>query len=219
MDLKIGLTHPGVSTKAEWARSLKQRGNLLFDQSFQFFLENTRYPYWPQNKLPVFPIQKSGETETCQPFVDNVINLIAKDEGYEIKVDGGFHANSTALQSKQRIESAYETVSFSRRKPDVVIYNGNLGGACAISILGDVKGRRSDTADFPDAEIGHILDMSKVLLDEHQFSRTLLYSFLTDGYRFQFFKCERGSNSFTFQSSSVFVGLDGWQVVSGGYFH
>jgi hypothetical protein len=144
---------------------------------------------------------------------DNIIELIASDVGYRIQTDGEFDAFSSSLQSTQTIESSHDKASFSRRKPDVVVYNGNLKGAYAITMLGDVRGCRSAN-DFPDAEVGHILEMSKVLFEEHQFSRTFLYSFLTNGSRFQFFKCFRNSTGrINFQESLVFSGLDGWQVL------
>jgi hypothetical protein len=212
LDLKIGRPYHGVSTEAEWAQDLKNQGRLRYEQSFQAFLETSKYSYWPTNQLPKFPSLKSGESDVCQPFVDGIIDLINLDKGYKIKSDGHFYAKSSSLQSQQTITSAHDKVSYSTRRPDVVIYNGNLRGACAISIIGDVKGCRS-TTDFPDAEVGHILDMSKVLFDEHQFSRTLLYSFLTDGFRFQFFRCSKVNDSFQFESSSVFIGAAGWQVL------
>lgn len=214
LHLKIAQTHHGVSTEAEWAQDLKTQGRLSYDQSFQNFLEASKYSYWPTDQLPAtFPVLKSSESDVCQPFVDDVINLIAADKGFRINTDGQFFSKPSSLNSLHTITSAHDKVSYSARKPDVVIYNGNLKGACAMSIVGDVKGCRS-TTDFPDAEVGHILDMSKVLLDEHQFSRTLLYSFLTDGYRFQFFRCCKDSTgSFEFKASSVFTGLDGWQVL------
>jgi hypothetical protein len=213
LDLKIGRTYHGVSTEAEWAQDLKNRGCLCYDQSFQSFLEQSKYSYWPTNQLPTFPVLKSSESDVCQPFVDHVINLIAANQGFKIKANGQFFSKASSLCPKQTITSAHDKVSYSTRKPDIVIYNGNHRGACAISIVGDVKGCRS-TVEFPDAEVGHILDMSKVLLNEHQFCRTLLYSFLTDGFRFQFFRCSKDSaGSFEFKSSSVFTGLDGWQVL------
>jgi hypothetical protein len=212
LELKIARPYHGVSTEGEWAQDLKSQGRLRYSQSFQEDLEESKYSYWPTNHLPTFPPLKSSELDVCQPFVDEVINLITLDEGYKIETDGQFDAQSSSLHSQQTITSAHDKVSYSKRKPDVVIYNGNLKGACAISIIGDVTGCCS-TADFPDAEVGHILDLSIVLLDEHQFSRTWLYSFLTDGFRFQFFCCSKVYDSFQFQSSSVFSGVDGWQVL------
>ena len=58
-----------------------------------------------------------------------------------------------------------------------------------------------------------MLDMTRQLLMEYQKRRGLMYCFLTDGYRFQFFKVERHrSHDFIFQESNVYEGITGWQV-------
>jgi serine/threonine protein kinase len=77
-----------------------------------------------------------------------------------------------------------------------------------------VKGA-SSKGDFPDAEIGHILDLAKVLLRSYQVFRRVLYCFLTDGERFQFFRVERRIDGFFFQQSSVFSNTMGWQILLG----
>jgi hypothetical protein len=82
-------------------------------------------------------------------------------------------------------------------------------------MVGDVKGGAIDRKSFPEAAIGHILDMGRDLLKEVQFMRNSLICFLTDGNRFQFFKCERrGGGLFEFFESGVYVGVPGWQVLS-----
>jgi trehalose-6-phosphate synthase len=81
-------------------------------------------------------------------------------------------------------------------------------------VLGDVKGCGPRHKDFPEEEIGEILDMGKGILNKEQFTRTTLICFLTDGYRFQFFRCtrsERGSN-ISFEQSAVYGGESGWKV-------
>jgi hypothetical protein len=115
LDLKIGRPYHGVSTEAEWAQDLKRQGRLRFAQSFQAFLETSKYSYWPTNQRPTFPSLKSGESDVCQPFVDEVINLITLDRGYKIKTDGRFDARSSSLQSQQTITSAHDKVSYSTR--------------------------------------------------------------------------------------------------------
>jgi hypothetical protein len=57
--------------------------------------------------------------------------------------------------------------------------------------------------------------MSKELLAKHQVFRNILYCFLTDGQRFQFFKVTRVSDGFNFVESSVFIGTFGWQILLG----
>ena len=84
--------------------------------------------------------------------------------------------------------ASHKVVSFSGRKPDIPCFNGMLrGGGCSITLLGDVKDCGPRNNDFSDVEVGHILDLRTDLLTKEQFTRTFLFCFLTDGYRFQFF--------------------------------
>jgi hypothetical protein len=87
-------------------------------------------------------------------------------------------------------------------------------GGCAITALGDVKGCGARDRDFPEDQVGHILDMGVDLMKKEQFTRTCLYCFLTDGYKFQFFKCSRSQQGgeITYEQSAVYGGVYGWQV-------
>jgi len=79
-------------------------------------------------------------------------------------------------------------------------------------IIGDNK--RRNQGNFADEEIGHILDMTQHLLSHFQKKRQFMYSFLTDGYRFQFFKALRFDDKFKYEYSNVYLGFSGWQAGS-----
>lgn len=96
----------------------------------------------------------------------------------------------------------------------MVAYGGANRGAFAITLIGDCKGVTSLNMDFNDAEIGHILDMSKELLGKFQVFRHVMISFLTDGQRFQFFRVKKESGEFNFSQSTVYTDTFGWQVGS-----
>ena len=107
--------------------------------------------------------------------------------------------------------SPYRKVSFNSRKPDIV---GNLqtnSGSFSIVFIGEVKGR--GTGDFTNSEIGQVLDMSMELLILHS-HRDEVLSFLTDGYRFQFFRVvRRGEGVFNYEMSGIFNKHEGWKVL------
>jgi len=79
-------------------------------------------------------------------------------------------------------------------------------------MLGDVKGcGPRNNKDFPEAEVGHILDMGTDLMTKEQFTRTTLYCFLTDGFKFQFFRCSRNQqgHDISYEQSAVYGGEAG----------
>ena len=80
-------------------------------------------------------------------------------------------------------------------------------GLMLLYFIGDVKGCGPLDADFPSAATGEILDMASDLLKEHQFTRDYMYCFLTDGYKFQFFKCIRADKDLTYEQSEIYVGV------------
>jgi hypothetical protein len=106
--------------------------------------------------------------------------------------------------------TAHTHRSFATRKPDVVAFNTTLRGSSNITLIGDVKGY-STNGDFPDDEVGHVLDMGTTLMELHR-TRARLYCFLTDGYRFQYFSIERDRNDYLYKISGIYVGYEGWQV-------
>lgn len=106
---------------------------------------------------------------------------------------------------------AFDKQSFGRRKPDIVLYSSILGGPLDITFLGEVKGRSGDLS-FPDQEVGHIIDITRDLLENYQVHRSFCYAFLTDCQRFQFFKLTKSQSTLTYEYSRIFHGLEGWNV-------
>lgn len=202
----------GVTSYANFAQRLKEKNKLIFKPEFQIWLQNFQDKWWPCEEVETFPELHQKEAEHCQPFVSRMINTLALNNKHKLLKNGGYSKNPASTQpSPNDVVDAFKSVSFNQRKPDIVMYKANQRGACSITMLGDVKSRNSDN-DFPNEEVGHILDMTIELMTDHQSLRKTFYCFLTDGYRFQFFKCHRVGDSFTFEFSSVFLGESGWQV-------
>mmetsp|Transcript_5496 Transcript_5496/g.5637 ORF Transcript_5496/g.5637 Transcript_5496/m.5637 type:complete len:600 (+) Transcript_5496:989-2788(+) len=203
----------GVTSYANFAQGLKDRNQLIYKQEFQIWLQNSQDKWWPCEEVETFPDLYQKEAEHCQPFVSRMINTLALNNKHKpLKKNGEYSKNPASTQpSLNDVVDAFKSVSFNQRKPDIVMYKANQRGACSITMLGDVKSRNSNN-DFPNEEVGHILDMTIELMTDHQSLRKTFYCFLTDGYRFQFFKCHRNGDSFTFEFSSVFLGESGWQI-------
>lgn len=220
--LQISHKPAGISTAAEWVASLKEAGSLFAaSQSFESFLIGGAVTWWPTPNVQPFPEVGSSETTTCQPFVTQRLKEVVSCEGnvHRKKVVRNLWC-SPYVQETHRVifESipvdGHSTISFATRRPDIVLYHGERRVGCAITAIGDVRGCGSRNRDFPAEEIGHVLDMSKDLMTKEQFTRAYVYCFLTDGYRFQFFKCtrvQRGEN-FMYEQSPVYGGERGWQV-------
>jgi hypothetical protein len=168
--------------------------------------------------MPSFPDVGSAEKSVCQAFVSARIKEINDCGGYvhPKKIASSTYKKSTKfVEFLSRPVDGHASVSFSTRRPDIPCYHAGRSGGCSITVLGDVKGCGPRHKDFPEEEIGEILDMGKDLLNKEQFTRTTLICFLTDGYRFQFFRCtrrERGSNFF-FEQSDVYGEENGWKVL------
>lgn len=220
-ELKVNHSHKGISTAAKWVASLRDAGTLTRQAvNLDAFLRDQAVKWWPTANVAAFPSAGAMESATCQPYVSARINDIVSCRGRVHKRRSllGLSRYLTHATEEVRFRSipvdGHSIVSFSGRSPDVPCYNGDLRGACSITLLGDVKGCGPRNKDFPDAEVGHILDMATDLLTKEQFTRTLLYCFLTDGYRFQFFCCRRiqRRETFTYEQSPVYGGEVAWQV-------
>jgi hypothetical protein len=205
----------GISTAANWVSSIRDENLLIVDNKLNHFLENCAVEWWPTPKVMPFPNVGATESKTCQDFVNTIIKKIINCDGNVYKIDDFGNAQSIVLQfpiHSQPVD-CHKVVSFSGRKPDICCYQGDRRGAYLITLVGDVKGCGARTADFPEAEIGHILDMTTDLLVKHQFTRLFIYCFLTDGCKFQFFKVRRCvGNVFRYEQSAVYCNEKGWQV-------
>ena len=220
-ELIISQKPAGISTAAEWVASLRQNGLLhAKTSSLSSFLEMRAVNWWPTPTVPPFPTVDSMETATCQPFVSSIIANILDSEGQVYEKDkrrkvSTYCKTTTRVVFNSQPCDGHAVASFSNRKPDIVCYHGERRGGRNITAIGDVKGCRAQNKDFPEEEVGHILDMGVDLMKKEQFSRTVLYCFLTDGYRFQYFRCSRNkpSGDFSFEQSPVYGGERGWQVL------
>jgi hypothetical protein len=210
----------GVTTYAQWVREMKSesQGQTQRQASeFQKLLENLRSKqpkWWPSRIVQRFPLLGALESSACQPYVSEMIESLSNNKKHVLLKDGkNYAARAHDFQPHNKIFDTFAAVSFNQRRPDIAIYQQNQRGACSITMLGDVKGRSSNR-DFPDEEVGHILDMARELMMDHQFLREFIYCFLTDGYRFQFFNFQKDSrnDTFAYHPSPVYVGQEGWQV-------
>ena len=199
--LQISREYKGISTAAEWVTSLRAEGSLAVNSfSIDTFLQGCAVNWWPTAGVVNFPPFDATETAICQPFVTARINEIASCDGkvYRKMLNEN---NAYSTQSNERVEfrsvpvDGHAVVSYSGRKPDIPCYHGVRRGGCSITLLGDVMGT--------------------ALMTKEQFARTFLFCFLTDGYRFQFFRCSRsqqGDGSIRYEQSALYDGEHGWQV-------
>jgi len=205
---------------AEWVETLLASRSLKPNSiDLNVFLEERSVSWWPTAKVACFPALGTSESHICQPFVSARIDDLLNN-GYTICEKNTFRLTSAYTKTDKKFVLCSEPVdshagvSFHNRKPDIPCYKVDSRGGCSITILGDVKGFSSKNKDFSNSEVGHILDMGKDLLTHEQFVRTLLYCFLTDGYRFQFFKCFRShlGEDLNYEKSAVYCGERGWKV-------
>lgn len=202
--------------------SLRAEGSLAVNSvTFDSFLEGCAVNWWPTADVAAFPPVGASESTTCQPFVTARINEIVACAG-QVHRKKHFRIPGTSpyVQATEHVDfrsilvDGHAVVSYSGRMPDIVCYNGVRRGGCSITLLGDVKGCGARNRDFPEAEVGHILDMATDLMTKEQFTRTVLFCFLTDGYRFQYFRCTRSQHGdeIRYEQSAVYGGELGWQV-------
>ena len=221
--LRINQQPAGVSTTAQWVGQLREdhqlEGNV---PGLQSFLESRAVSWWPTAEVPVFPTPSATETITCQPFVTARIDEIMRCGGRVHSKKKGMRWPGTSYYSRSDLQVVWHSqpvdghavVSFSNRKPDITCYNGDRRGGCSITLLGDVKGCAPRNRGFRDDEVGQVLSMGRDLMTKEQFTRTCLYCFLTDGFRFQFFRCYKAQQggAINYEISAVYGGEKGWQV-------
>ena len=209
----------GTTTEAEMVQEKKKNGELqpFFSQTKLSFLNFQvlwwiRHDYVSKNK---FPNVGDTEKDVCQPFVTKILEAFTQAviPGASLYCPTDAKRRCSSIQLNSVVDNqAYRKVSFDGRKPDVVSYEAGCTGSLAITFIGDVKRRSMASGDFTDQEQGHILDMGFDLMNIQR-HRTFLICFLTDGFRFQYFKIDRREgNKYHSQYSAVYEGLSGWQV-------
>ena len=100
-------------------------------------------------------------------------------------------------------------------KPDYLLRCDQRGGEQSIVVVGEVKGIANCEMDFPDKDVGQILDFIKEVLLKQGW-RQYVYGFLTDCIRFEFFCGKRSieDNGFRFTRSSLLIKGAGWSHLS-----
>ena len=202
--------------------SLRTDGLLtVISKSLDTFLGSLSANWWPTASVVPFPSVDSTEATTSQHYVSARISDISRCQGRvhrkkTLRLPGTpkYVRSTTSVIFESQPADAHSVISFCGRRPDIVCYYGEGRGGSAITIVGDVKGCGRRNKDFSEEEVGHILGIGTDLLKKPQFTRTVLYRFLTDGFRFQYFRCNRNphSNDISYEQSSVYGGESGWQV-------
>ena len=216
---QLNMGHMGVSTEAEFVQDLRKNSTgaqlqLLTMQMADFLFAD------PKNFT--YPALGSGEEAVCQPFISTQLRAMLSRTKYVLAsgvfkfIDRWKKCKDELILYTTELVDAHSRSSFGSRKPDIAGFDGTLRGPQAITLFGDVKGcAAASDSPFPDAQIGHVLDMGRVLLSQHQLWRTYIYVFLTDGVRFVFFKITRDSAAlaaFRYDMSAVYIKERGWQV-------
>jgi hypothetical protein len=214
--------HHGVTSCAEWVCGLRESQALDHSHSFERWLQEVQLGGWicsGKVTKEYFPDDNSLESGPggTQEFVWKLLEPFATRNTRMVhgpRAKGGFRAPASIKWTLTcyPVADSHIKPSIGARKPDNVFRSRNdATGAHTIVVIGDNKRRAG--GKFTEEEIGHILDMAKQLLVHYQKRRVYLYCFLTDGYRFQFFKVRRNATGFSFQESSVYEEVAGWQVL------
>lgn len=217
----------GTVTAAQLYTSLKEEGRLKQDGNIDAIFNFESEACWVEaveNPVTLFPALASGEKAKVQPFFTEVLNKFNtavqnKKMFTLLKKDGTF---TKAVSIKDAVVcrptgELCDTPTIGTRKPDIVVHHRDGAGIWNIMLACELKSRDSDEGDFASAEVGHLIDTNFELLRQQPLRR-FTYSFISDGFRFQFFKVSRdrrdadAGDAFNVQSSRIFSGLVGWKV-------
>jgi hypothetical protein len=219
---------PGTRTNAQFYQDLvlERRIENAVGDSFPFPPScKVWVDAWFTDAEPTFPgedTNESGDNGTQAFFDGQMQNIIqtSKANNGELPVRQAYKSDPTKfirkVSSKEPLTSVpvldvHNTPAFLRRKFDG--YTTQLGRAGPLSIIfpTELKGALPRHRGFPDEQVGQILDMVTQLMEFEQRSRLFMYSGLTDGYRWQFFKIIRTERSYQYQQSTIYNGLAGWR--------
>jgi hypothetical protein len=97
---------------------------------------------------------------------------------------------SDVLQFDPKLKRRHDCESRHRKsigshKPDYVTRSDDSAGEHGIVVIGEVKGIEDADREFPDEDVGQILDFLQELMTKQGWRRWA-YGFLTDGIRFEF---------------------------------
>lgn len=228
-DALISLRHADPSSLAQWVAVLRKRREIAPSANLDSFLKAHAVTWWPTPVVAPFPRYGDTETAVCQPYVTARISEIMNCGGrvHRKKIARVPFTSAYVRTAQPEVVNfvsqpvdAHGQISFSTRRPDVACYYLGKRAPSAITILGNVRGWSPPEKDFPDVAIGHIIDMGQDLMTKQQFTRDFLYCFLTDGNKFQFFRCVRQRmGDIWYEQSAVYVGEKGWQVQETHHYH
>lgn len=208
-----------VTTEAEWISELQKSSQLLPSGILNETLASLKIKGWIiPGKFSVPLNWGDGEKATVQPYFSNFIaeNLSGdKVSIYKKSKSGNFvRSKPTNVRFVSKADDSHSVASYEGRRPDFVGRVFGRGGSLSITIVGDWKGRYSN-GDFIDQDVGHILDFLRVLMSHVQPFRIFVYGILSDGVRFQFFKCRRDREELMYEQSDIYTGIDGYQIFIG----
>ena len=109
--------------------------------------------------------------------------------------------------------------SIGTHKPNYLERAEDFAGEQGIVCVGEIKGIQVANQEFPDEDVGQILDFIQELL-QHQGWRKWAFGFLTDGIRFEFFRGMRrgdvagGDGTISFTKSGLRSKGEGWRRLS-----
>lgn len=228
-----------VTTEAEFTRNLRDNNTLFhspqFDNDLKAILSRTGWVesgsisdieskleafLAPPNRQEKDRVYNNMLIEGTQTLFNKLLNRLFSSNDYfalNSKKNSFMKTGKQSLTNKSRsvMLDCHDRVTYRNRKPDIVAYVKPLSGSLAIYMIGDLKpSEDTDDYDFNEAQIGHVLDMVKELLQNVQPWRLSFISFLTDTRRFQFFRTfKTSSNSYSHHQSSIFKKLDGFRLL------
>lgn len=186
-----------MTTEAEFFTSLKDRNLITLNADIWRTIFNVELSPNDQSLLSAYdgPSKDTPELPDVQNFMNELFSkLLVDDQLYWADLN------------------SYRSPSFGTRKPDNVIYKKDCSGPLAIVLFCENKGRYSDKS-FSAQHCGHCLDMARELMETFQPRRRFVFCFLSDGYRFQFFRVYRNEDDdLRYDMSLVYLGKCGLQV-------
>jgi hypothetical protein len=117
------------------------------------------------------------------------------------------------LNGREHCCESRNTPTVGTFKPDYLLrQSAGQRGQHSIILVGEVKSMAARKGtEFPDEEVGQILDFLKELLLVQGW-RQWAFGFLTDTFRIEFFRAVRGVNGvIEFQRSTLFTAENGWK--------
>jgi len=175
-------------------------------------MEGFKVSWWPKGCNHRFPIGGDGEVGVTQGFITNFFKkILSLNDKYNKTKFSEKAPHTLNLKSAPCID-AHSYFHIAKRKSDNVFTEVGKSGELAITLVGENKACLGGDREFPNSDIGQVVDVLTKLMNIQKF-RPFCYSFLTDGRKFMFFKCARAAGGeYLFSHSSVYLGKNGWQV-------